>query len=175
MTANNRTSLTVSQLDGLACVRCKRSFLEPESISSPADRTESGGQLFVCSGGFGCSGIDVTAPDVVDVRCGDCGKHLPGWRYKPMFVQCLDCAEVADTMPADTARLVATVHQRLRDAFAQSGRTAPEVEKLTGIAHERVSALIDGRDTATVSELLLLGLALGSNAADWFRVEAVDQ
>ncbi|MGI5222467.1 hypothetical protein [Nocardia sp. CA-290969] len=115
------------------------------------------------------------SPLVVDVRCGDCGKHLPGWEYKPMFVQCLDCAEVADTMTADTARLVANVHRRLRDAFAQSGRTAPEVERMTGIARERVSALIDGRDTATVSELLLLGMAFGHNASEWFRAEAVGQ
>ncbi|MBF6350334.1 helix-turn-helix transcriptional regulator [Nocardia flavorosea] len=114
-------------------------------------------------------------PRTVDVRCGDCGKHLPGWQYKPMFVQCLDCAEVADTMTADTARLVAGVHQQLRDAFAQSGRTVPEVEKLTGISQERVSALIDGRVTATVSELLRLGLAFGHNAADWFRAEAVNE
>lgn len=48
------STLTTSQLDGHACIRCGREF-ETGSTSAPAGYSTSGQMLFACSAGWGCS------------------------------------------------------------------------------------------------------------------------
>ena len=180
MNAKVHTPLTDLQLDGHACMRCGRSFFSDGSLSSPSGHADDGRLLFVCSGNWGCSAADSqpavtgnpTSADI-DVFCDDCGKRLPGWSYRPVFVQCDDCASL-DQSP-DPDQLVSVVHQRMANAVRQSGQTLPQLAARTGgITLDRLTELLDGRDDVTVSEVLVIGVALGCRAADWFRLDGVD-
>ena len=106
-------------------------------------------------------------PDV-DVVCGDCGKRLHGWSYRPMFVQCDDCASL-DQAP-DPDAFASAIHQRMVDTYRQSGLNLQQLEAKTGIGPDRLGELFDSRDIATVSELVVIAAVCGCNASDWFRL-----
>ena len=145
MNAEIHTPLTDLQLDGHACMRCGRSFFSDGSLSSPTRHTDGEKLLFVCSGGWGCSAAD---PQTAATGTKD---------------------------PLDPDAVASTVKQRMADAFRQSGQTLPQLAgRIRGITVERLTELLDGRDDGTVSEILVIGHALGCRAADWFRIDGVD-
>lgn len=66
-------------------------------------------------------------------------------------------------------RLSRTVTDRMLIAFERSDRDSLEVLAEAEISMHRFAEFIDGRDYPTVTEVLLVALALGLDASTWFR------